>query len=134
MTNDETMMMGDGEGAVDVGSAALDGLLPAQLLPLNRLLRLQPEARLALAVLENAVETLRATHGVETLRARRLAAQAWTWFESTAADHPFAFRVVCQHLGLDAEWLCRGLARWQPRLPPTAIDENAAPRKRRRAA
>lgn len=131
MTNDETMMMDDGEGAVDVGTATLDGLLPPQLLPLNRLLRLQPEARLALAVLD---ETLRATHGVETLRARRLASQAWTWFESTAADHPFAFRVVCQHFELDAEWLRRGLARWQPRLPPTAIDENASRRKRRRAA
>jgi hypothetical protein len=131
MTNDQTMMMDDRESAVDVG---LDGMVREQMLPLRTLLRLQPEARLALAVLEDAAETLRTTHGVETLRARRLALQTWSWFESDEARRPFAFRVICQHLDLDAEWLRSGLARWRPSAPPDAIGEAVLARKRRRAA
>lgn len=134
MTNDDTVGMDDGEGAVDVQTGSLDWLVPEQLLPPKRLFRLQPEARLALAVLEDAAETLRTTHGVETLRARTLASQTWTWLESNDAHYPFAFRVICQHLELDAEWLRRGLARWQPLGSPIIVDENAPTRKRRRAA
>jgi hypothetical protein len=125
------MMMDDREGAIEAG---WDGILREQMLPLRTLLRLQPEARLALAVLEDAAETLRSTHGVETLRARRLASQAWTWLESNDAHHAFTFRVICQHLELDAEWLRRGLARWRPLVPPSATPEAAPPRRRRRAA
>ena len=135
MTNNETMVTDDRDGAVDDGAGiSLDGLVPEQLLPLQRLLRLQPEARLALAVLEDAAATLRSTHGVETLRARRLASQTWTWFESDATHHPFAFRVICQHLDLDAEWLRQGLARWQPPVTPFVVDDSVHARKRRRAA
>ena len=60
------------------------------MLPLKTLLRLQPEARLALAVLEDAAETLRDTHGVETSRAQRLAAHTWLWVENDEAHHTFA--------------------------------------------
>jgi hypothetical protein len=44
-------------------------LLPDQLHPIRSLQALSPEARLALAVLEDAVATLQATAGVETARA-----------------------------------------------------------------
>jgi hypothetical protein len=86
MTNDQTTMMNDRER--DRHRA---GFVREQMLPTRTLLRLQPEARLALAVLEDAAETLRTTHGVETMRARRLASQAWTWLESNDAHHAFTF-------------------------------------------
>ena len=105
-----------------------------QMLPLKTLQRLQPEARLALAVLEDAAETLRTTHRVQTLRARRLAAHTWVWVKSDDAHHPFAFRVICQHLEFDAQWLRAGLARWRPFLPPRPIHDEVTARKRRRAA
>jgi hypothetical protein len=85
-------------------------------------------------VLDDAAETLRTTHGVQTLRARRLASETWTWLESDDARHPFAFRVICQHLELDAEWLRKGLARWRPFTPLSATRDDMPARKRRRAA
>jgi hypothetical protein len=114
MMNDDVTTMDDRDGAVDERAGSLDGLVPEQLLPVMQLQRLQPEARLGLAVLEDAAQTLRTTCGVDTLRARRLASQTWTWVESNDAGHPFAFRVICQHLELDADWLRSGLARWRP--------------------
>ena len=133
MTNDQTMRRGDRDSAVDGGR---DGVVREQMLPTKTRLRLQPEARLALAVLEDAAETLRTTHGVQTLRARRLATNAWLWVESDDTGHPFAFRIICQHLDLDGEWLRTGLARWRP-VPltrPSASRAGMAARKRRRAA
>jgi len=131
MTNDQITIMDERESAIDVG---LDGMVREQMLPLRTLLRRQPEARLALAVLEDAAETLRTTHSLETPRARRLASHTWWWVESDDASYPFAFRVICQHLELDAEWLRRGLARWRPQMSENQIHGAALGRKRRRAA
>lgn len=122
MTNDDKTMIRD-RAAVDPMPYALDRLVPEQIGCQFWRARLQPEARLALAVLEDAADTLRTTCGVDSLRARRLAMHAWSWVESDAADHPFTFRVICQHLELEAEWLRRGLARWRPTVvgsPPTS--------------
>ena len=133
MKNDQTKMMDDRESTLDENVGTPDELLREQLLPLKPLQCLQPEARLALAVLEDAAETLRTTYGVETLRAQRLASQAWTWLESNDTHHPFTFRVICQHLELDAEWLRRGLARWRPTIGPSTRRETMARRSRRAA-
>ncbi len=132
MTNDQTI--DDRAFALDASTWTLDPLVREQLLLLKPLQRLQPEARLALAVLEDAAETLRTTHGVETVRARRLASQAWTWLESNDAHHAFTFRVICQHLELDPEWLRRGLSRWRPAVVPISRRTEAMARRRRRAA
>jgi hypothetical protein len=67
------------------------------------------EARLALAMIEDAILTVRATDGVRTARAHRLAAEAWAWLASRDASHPFAFENVCGYLGLDPGWIRRGL-------------------------
>jgi hypothetical protein len=131
MTNNQMVTMHDRESAVDVG---LDGMGREQMLPQRTLLRLQPEARLALAVLEDAAETLRTTYGVRTLRAQRLASQTWTWLESNDTGHLFAFRVICQYLDLDAEWLRSGLARWRPVTSASVLGEDRPTRRRRRAA
>src|SRR5262245_52073520 len=96
MTNHDMTTMDDREGAVDEHAGALDGLVLDQRLPLPRLQ--QPESRLALAVLEDAAETLRTTHGVATERARRLASETWTWVESSDSHYPFTFRAICQQL------------------------------------
>lgn len=132
MTNDQTM--DDRELVLDASAWMLDPLVREQLLTFKPLQRLQPEARLALAVLEDAAETLRKSHGVDTLRARRLASQAWTWLESNEAHHAFTFRVICQHLDLDPEWLRRGLSKWRPVIAATGPRKEAMARRRRRAA
>ncbi len=67
------------------------------------------EMRLALAVVEDALVTVRLTRGVDTPRAQRLAKDAWTWLCSRDTSHPFAFENLCDHLGLDAAWIRSGL-------------------------
>jgi hypothetical protein len=73
------------------------------------------EARLALALIEDAILTVRATDGVRTARAHRLAAEAWAWLASRDASHPFAFENVCDYLGIDPGWIRRGLTRYAAR-------------------
>lgn len=67
------------------------------------------EARLALALIEDAILTVRATDGVRTARAHRLATEAWGWLASRDTSQPFAFENVCDYLGLDPGWIRRGL-------------------------
>lgn len=67
------------------------------------------EARLALAVVEDAILTVRMTTGVRTARAHRLATDAWAWLASRDTSHPFAFENLCDYLGLSAAWLRNGL-------------------------
>lgn len=131
MTNDQTTMMNDHETAIEAG---WNGIVREQMVPLGTLLRLQPEARLALAVLEDAADTLRTTYGVNTLRAGRLAAHTWWWVESDDVSYPFAFLVICQHLDIDAEWLRSGLARWRPLTPTSPLHGRAPAQKGQRAA
>jgi hypothetical protein len=83
-----------------VPTAAIDGdgldpLLAVQLSDRPRYDAWPGEARLALAVLEDAIMTVRMTAGVEAPRARRLAAEARAWLTSRDTAHPFAFENLC---------------------------------------
>jgi hypothetical protein len=83
---------------------------------------LQPEKRLMLAVLEDAVGTFQKYAGATSRRSRRLHAEAEEWFADSDVTWPFAFRNICQALGLEPEWLRRGLERW--RLEQTQTTES----------
>lgn len=70
---------------------------------------LTPEARLALAVLEDAIGAIRRA-GRTDARERdeapaTLVAEAREWIASDEEDDPMAFVSVCAHLGLDAEYV-----------------------------
>jgi hypothetical protein len=89
-----------------------DPLLPTQLVPARTLRTMEPETRLALAVLGDALRTLRAVRGVRTPRARKLAVEVRAWLTSNDTSHPSAFVSVCEHLGIDAAWLRAGVLHW----------------------
>jgi len=74
---------------------------------------LQPEKRLMLAVLEDAVGTFQKHVTATNRRARRLFVEAEEWFESRTTDWPFSFENVCVGLGLEPEYLRNGLRRWR---------------------
>jgi hypothetical protein len=74
---------------------------------------LQPEKRLMLAVLEDAVGTFQKYAIAPGRRARRLFAEAEEWFNSDDASWPFAFVNVSQALGLEPLYLRAGLRRWR---------------------
>ena len=95
------------------------GLEPETILPVQFFDRveidasLQPEKRLMLAVLEDGVGTFQKYCGASSRRARRLFMEAEEWFASDDVEWPFAFGSICQALGLEPEYLRRGLRRWQ---------------------
>jgi hypothetical protein len=94
---------------------APDSVLPAQLYgaPFGGA-RLQPEKRLQLAVLADAVLTF--YRGVSRSRPVSAFTEVEAWFASDDTDGPFTFLTICHSLGLDAGYIRRGLRNWDPRL------------------
>ena len=86
-------------------SYGIDPLLAVQLSDRTRYATWSGELRLALAVVEDAIATVRLTTGVQTPRAHRLATDAAVWLASRDTRHPFAFENLCDYLGLNAAWL-----------------------------
>lgn len=80
-----------------------------------RYTRLSREKRLRLAVLREAFGTFRRCSGIEGPRARRLLAEVEAWLASDASDWPFAFVSVCETLGLDPDYIRRGIRQWAAR-------------------
>ena len=64
------------------------------------------------AVLADAIVCLQQQTDESSYRARRLAAEAEQWFLADDTRWPFSFVNICTVLGLDAEYLRRGLRRW----------------------
>jgi hypothetical protein len=73
-----------------------------------------PEKRLLLAVLAEAVTTLRHSAGARNRAGKRRFAETAAWFASDATDSPFTFASICDTLGLDVTYLRSGLQRGQP--------------------
>ena len=91
-----------------------DSILPEQLgdRPFGGA-RIQPEKRLQVAVLADAVLTFRRWLGVEQPRPGRLFAEVDGWFASEDADGPFTFITICDSLGFDPTYIRRGLSQWR---------------------
>jgi hypothetical protein len=88
-------------------------ILPVQFHGSGFSAHLQPEKRLMLAVLEDAVTTYQ-RYAISTQRDEREDfAEVVRWF--TAADQrwPFSFRNICEALGLEPDRLRHGLAAWR---------------------
>ena len=82
--------------------------------------RIQPERRLQVAVLADAVLTFHRWAGVERARARRLFAEVEAWFASDDVGGPFTFITVCDSLKFDPGYIRRGLRQWRSHLESTA--------------
>jgi hypothetical protein len=81
-----------------------------------------PEKRLMFAVLLDAAMQLQG-------RNRKYAAAAEEWIRGTdCANPPFSFRNICDALGIEADYLARGLLSWSTRA--VAIRHPAPPRQR----
>jgi hypothetical protein len=72
----------------------------------------QPEKRLMLAVLEEAVRTFQGCASARSRRGQRLFAEAEVWFASEDTDWPFSYVNICDALGLEVSALRAGLSRW----------------------
>ena len=91
-----------------------DLIVPAQFFDRVRAERsAQPEKRLMLAVMEEAISTFqKSVHGA-TRRQRRLLRETEEWIGSTDTTWPFSFENICAALDIEADYLRTGLKRWK---------------------
>jgi hypothetical protein len=88
-------------------------ILPSQLLDTSHLgAARQPEKRLMLAVLEDAIATFQRTTQAPSRATRRAGDEVRTWLASDDTTWPYAFLNICHVLGFDPGYLRAGLARW----------------------
>jgi len=71
--------------------------------------RLEPEKRLMLAVLQDALFCFQRYFPARGGRRRKLFWESWQWFTVEGSDSVFAFENICEVLGLDASYIRRGL-------------------------
>jgi hypothetical protein len=93
-----------------------DTLLPSQYFAiLRRKGAHEPERRLVVAVLEDAVECFQKHIRARDIKARQLFRDAEEWIRSQDRSWPFSFENVCDLLQINPEYLRRGLMAWRDR-------------------
>ena len=76
----------------------------------------QPEKRLMLAVMEDAIATFQKSAPAITRRQRRLLKETEDWIGSGDSSWPFSFENICAALDIEAEYLRGGISRWKEKL------------------
>jgi hypothetical protein len=91
-----------------------DTLLPEQYLEtFRRKLHLEPEKKLMLAVLEDAIACFQKYVFARDGKGRMLFQESEEWVLDTNSDWLFSFGNVCETLGFNPEYLRQGLAQWK---------------------
>ena len=73
----------------------------------------QPEKRLMLAVMEDAISTFQKSVRGATRRQRRLLRETEEWVGSADSHWPFSFENICAALDIEPTYLRRGLHQWK---------------------
>ncbi|HEY3305163.1 MAG TPA: hypothetical protein VGL70_16690 [Candidatus Binatia bacterium] len=115
-----------------------DTLMPAQYLETyRRKTHLEPEKRLMLAVLEDAIACFQKYLLVRDAKGREMFRGAEEWILEEDSEWLFSFENVCEALGYNPAYLRSGLKRWKEatlQAQPKAKVYHLASRKPRRSA
>src|SRR5262245_15159842 len=103
----------DEEGTSSKFSGPPDLLLPSQYFGVIRGCgQLTPEQQLMVAVLESAVHDFQRYHWATQRRGQRLFREAQEWLTSGDQTGIFSCGAICHAVGIDSEYLRKGLAAW----------------------
>jgi hypothetical protein len=80
---------------------------------LRRKTALEPEKRLMLAILEDAIDSFQDNLLAQTRKAKMRFDEAQEWILERDRDWVFSFESICEELGLDPRYLRQGLLRWK---------------------
>src|SRR5262245_61637520 len=80
---------------------------------LRRKTLLEPEKRLMLAILEDAINCYQDNLLSQRSRASRLFTEAEEWILNKGGDWIFSFRNICETLGFNPEYVRQGLLSWK---------------------
>ena len=99
-----------------VGVIEPDTLLPSQYFDrIRRHVEHDPERRLMIAVLEEGVNDYLKNVGARDPHRRALFADAEHWIEDRDASWLYSFENICNVLGIESDYLRRGLHAWRDR-------------------
>lgn len=76
---------------------------------------LEPEKKLMLAILEDAVQCFQANTSARCRKSKRLFEDARRWIFESCDDWVFGFENICSALGFCPEYIRNGLLRWWQR-------------------
>jgi hypothetical protein len=79
---------------------------------LRRKTILEPEKRLMLAILEDAINCFQDNLLAQNVRRRRLFEEAEEWIVEVDGDCVFSFENICEALGFNPAYVSQGLLRW----------------------
>ncbi len=101
-----------------------DTVLPAQFLEtVRRKTHLEPEKRLMLSVLEDAVSCFQKYTSARDARGKSLLREAEEWIHEESSEWLFSFDNICDSLGLNPKYIRDGLLQWREKeltKPPKA--------------
>src|ERR1044072_2249514 len=93
-----------------------DPLLAAQVLQtMRRKTLLEPETKLMVAILQDAIDSFQTNLLARDARSARLVNEAAAWIMATDAEWVFSFQNICEPLSLDPSYVRHGLIRWMNR-------------------
>jgi hypothetical protein len=108
-----------------------DTLLSAQYFDnLRRKSLLEPEKRLMLAILEDAVSRYQDNLLSQDKRGKRLFTDAEDWIVEAGSDWIFSFENVCEALGFNPAYVRQGLLRWKEKNRQEQSHQGAWERKK----
>lgn len=108
-----------------------DELVSAQYFQnLRRRTILEPEKRLMLAILEDAVNCFHDNFLAHGGRRKRLFEEAERWIFERDTDWIFSFANICEVLGLNPQYVRHGLLRWKEKRIPKYPAGHASERAR----
>ena len=91
-----------------------DTLLPAQYFDtFRRKANSEPEKKLMLAILENAIDCFQKYIFARDGRGKGIFREAEDWILEENSDRLFSFETVCDALGFNPSYVRRGLLRWK---------------------
>jgi hypothetical protein len=91
-----------------------DTLLPEQYLEtFRRKLHLEPEKKLMLAILEDAIACFQKYIFARDAKGKALFREAEEWVQEKDSQGIFSFDMVCETLGFNPDYLRRGMTEWK---------------------
>jgi hypothetical protein len=105
------------------GTFAPDALLPSQYFDSLRGRGRSGEWNLLVAILEDGLNVYRKHAAAETAQNRELFEEAEAWVEDRDTSRFLAFESVCDILGLDPDYIRRGLHAWKLRARKDAVEQ-----------
>jgi hypothetical protein len=113
-----------------------DTLIPDQYLEtFRRKAHLEPEKRLMLAVLEDAVACFQKYVSARDNKGKGMFRDTEEWILEQGSDWPFSFENICELLGMNPQYVRQGLTRWKEMKVegrPKAKVYRLTPRRKRR--